>query len=88
MLSPGPRLAAALRPPVDRPAMPVEDEAVIRAGLSVRRMEAILISKTMQAVNHNRAKASELLGISVRTLRNKLNAYKTDKNDTLKEALS
>ncbi len=88
LLSAGPRLDDALRPQADQPAMSVGDEAVIRAGLSVRSMEAILISKTMQAVNHNRAKASELLGISVRTLRNKLNAYKTGPNDTFKEALS
>ena len=48
----------------------------------------MLIAKTMQAVNHNRAKASELLGISVRTLRNKLNAYKAGQNESRKEALS
>ena len=88
LLSPGPQLAEALRSATDSPAMPVEDEAVIRAGLSVRCMEEILISKTMQAVNHNRAKASELLGISVRTLRNKLNAYKAGQNEAHKEALS
>ncbi len=88
LLSPGPQLTEALRPAVDKPVRPVGDEAVIRAGLSVRSMEEILISKTMQAVNHNRAKASELLGISVRTLRNKLNAYKAGQNDTFEEALS
>ncbi len=88
LLSPGPGLAEALLPVAGSSALPVEDEAVIRAGLSVRSMEEMLIAKTMQAVNHNRAKASELLGISVRTLRNKLNAYKAGQNESRKEALS
>ena len=49
----------------------------IRAGLSVREMEENLISMTLKEVNGNRTYAAEMLGISIRTLRNKLNEYKT-----------
>ena len=88
LLSPGPRLNTECLTE-NRSLMPAADEdLVIRAGLSVRGMEKILIHKTMQAVNHNRAKASELLGISVRTLRNKLNEYQADQSQTQRQAPS
>jgi DNA-binding protein Fis len=32
--------------------------------------------QTLTAVNDNRAQAAEMLGISIRTLRNKLRAYR------------
>jgi two-component system response regulator FlrC len=47
----------------------------IRAGLSVQEMEERLIQKTLSEVNDNRTQAAKLLGISVRTLRNKLRLY-------------
>jgi two-component system response regulator FlrC len=52
------------------------DAAVLRPGLSVRDMEARLVDVTLRHVNGNRQQAAEMLGISIRTLRNKLNAYK------------
>ena len=87
MLSSEPRLTEDLLSGGGWGKPPSEDDAVIRAGLSVRAMEKILIDRTMQAVNQNRTKASELLGISVRTLRNKLNEYKGGQNDARREAL-
>ena len=48
----------------------------IRAGLSVREVEKKLIVTTLKQVNDNRAKAAEMLGISIRTLRNKLKEYR------------
>jgi DNA-binding NtrC family response regulator len=69
------------------PTIPTPDDAaVIQAGLSVKGMEKILICKTMHAVNHNRTRASELLGISIRTLRNKLKEYQTSHPDFQGEA--
>jgi DNA-binding protein Fis len=38
-------------------------------------MEKHLILSTLQSVGDNRTRAASLLGISIRTLRNKLNEY-------------
>ncbi len=43
---------------------------------SVREMEEQLIFKTLKQVNDNRTQAAKRLGISVRTLRNKLKQYR------------
>ncbi|MGD9227854.1 MAG: sigma-54 dependent transcriptional regulator [Desulfobacterales bacterium] len=55
-----------------RPAFPM------KAGVTVREMEKQLINKTLEEVNDNRTRAAELLGISIRTLRNKLREYKDE----------
>jgi transcriptional regulator with PAS, ATPase and Fis domain len=55
-----------------RPAFPM------KAGVTVREMEKQLINKTLEEVDDNRTRAAELLGISIRTLRNKLREYKDD----------
>jgi len=52
--------------------------ASFRAGITVRDMEKELIFRTLEEVNNNRTQAAELLGISIRTLRNKLREYKED----------
>lgn len=48
----------------------------IRAGQSVKEMEKELIYHTLEEVSNNRTHAAKLLGISIRTLRNKLREYK------------
>jgi len=48
----------------------------IRPGLSVRAVEEALIKQTLHEVNDHRERAAKMLGISVRTLRNKLNEYR------------
>jgi len=50
----------------------------IRPGLTVREMERELICQTLKKVDHNRTHAAEMLGISIRTLRNKLREYKAE----------
>ena len=45
----------------------------IAAGMSIRDMERALIRETLKHVRGNRTEAARLLGISIRTLRNKLN---------------
>jgi len=46
-------------------------------GLSLAEVEKKLILETLKAQNHNKAKTAKLLGINIRTLRNKLNAYES-----------
>jgi len=50
----------------------------LEVGLSVREMERELIARTLAEVAGNRTKAAKILGISIRTLRNKLNEYKQE----------
>jgi DNA-binding NtrC family response regulator len=45
--------------------------------MSVREMERALIMETLQATNGNRTQAAKILGISLRTLRNKLREYRS-----------
>jgi DNA-binding NtrC family response regulator len=51
------------------PAMPSE------AGRSLRDVERQLFEQTLRAVGGNRTRTAEMLGISVRTVRNKINEY-------------
>lgn len=44
-------------------------------NLTLRDMEKIMILETLQKVGGNRTKAAQLLGISVRTMRNKIHEY-------------
>jgi len=44
-------------------------------GMTVREMEQKLIGQTLRHVNDNRTYAAKMLGISIRTLRNKLREY-------------
>jgi len=59
-------------------ASTIEKEVIptIRSGMTVAEMEKALIFETLRATNNNRTKAAELLGISIRTLRNKLSEYR------------
>jgi two-component system response regulator FlrC len=47
------------------------------AGLTVREMERRLIVDTLKRTRNNRTQAAKLLGISIRTLRNKLAEYRS-----------
>ncbi len=44
-------------------------------GMTVKEMEKKLIGQTLQKLNDNRTHAAKMLGISIRTLRNKLREY-------------
>jgi DNA-binding NtrC family response regulator len=56
--------------------------ASVRAGMTVREMEKELIFNTLDDVNDNRTHAAKMLGISIRTLRNKLNEYQAERRST------
>jgi two-component system response regulator HydG len=47
-------------------------------GTSLREMEKMLILKTLEATGWNRTAAAEKLGVSTRTLRNKLKIYREE----------
>jgi DNA-binding NtrC family response regulator len=55
----------------------------MQAGMTVREMEKQLITSTLEEVNDNRTHAAELLGISIRTLRNKLKEYKQELEESM-----
>jgi DNA-binding NtrC family response regulator len=60
-------------------AAPANEPAPAPGGnenVSMRAMEEQLIFKTLKQVSDNRTQAAKLLGISVRTLRNKLKQYR------------
>ncbi|MCW5893766.1 MAG: sigma-54-dependent Fis family transcriptional regulator [bacterium] len=61
---------------LDREPAPQRMGAGMLAGLTVREMERRLILETLQRTNQNRTHAARLLGISIRTLRNKLAEYR------------
>ncbi|MGI6680616.1 MAG: sigma-54-dependent transcriptional regulator [Bdellovibrionota bacterium] len=48
---------------------------LIKSGMTVSEMEKVLILETLKSTENNKTKAADMLGISVRTLRNKLNEY-------------
>ncbi len=54
-------------PQITPPALPV--------GITLQELEKQLIIETLQAYQNNRTKTAETLGISIRTLRNKLHEY-------------
>lgn len=64
--------AAAADPAPARPQTPGEALSV----MPLHEMEKALILKSLDETRGNRTQAAELLGISVRTLRNKLNEYR------------
>lgn len=56
-------------------ASKTKEEETAFVGCTLHQIERRLILKTLEANHHNRSKTAELLGISVRTLRNKLQEY-------------
>ena len=50
-------------------------------GMTVKEMEQRLIGQTLKHVNDNRTYAAKMLGISIRTLRNKLREYQGCKDE-------
>ena len=55
-------------------------------GMTVKEIEKKLINQTLQHVNENRTHAAEMLGISIRTLRNKLREYAQSTEPELQSA--
>jgi DNA-binding NtrC family response regulator len=49
--------------------------AAIEAGVSLRDAERELLERTLEATGGNRTRAAELMGVSLRTVRNKIRSY-------------
>lgn len=62
----------------DQENIPANNE--LKAGMTVAEAEKLLIMKTLDFTNHNRSHAAQMLGISIRTLRNKLAEYREEKS--------
>ncbi len=60
---------------LDSPAKAAADKKKFPAGMTLHQMEKELILDTLEAQSQNRTRTAALLGISVRTLRNKLHEY-------------
>jgi DNA-binding NtrC family response regulator len=66
----GPDLLAHLETSADAPRT-----AAIEAGVSLRDAERELLERTLEATGGNRTRAAELMGVSLRTVRNKIRNY-------------
>ncbi len=90
VMSPTPRSSAAAvrtQTPGSSPAAAGGD-GVWLGTLNVNEAETALIQRALEAAGNNRTRAAELLGISVRTLRNKLNEPgRTGEHDVLEDEL-
>jgi DNA-binding NtrC family response regulator len=64
------------------PRAPVQEANAVRLGVgtTVDEAERLLILKTLEATNNNKTRAAEILGISLKTLHNKLKEYGTHTN--------
>ena len=66
----------------------VNDPDAVRLGVgtTVEEAERLLILKTLEATSNNKTKAAEILGISLKTLHNKLKEYGTGTPEATKDA--
>lgn len=60
-----------------------DETAHLQAGLTLAEMEKKLILQTLQLTASNKTQAARILGISIRTLRNKLNEYQEGRTHEL-----
>ena len=65
-------------PPAALPSASNVSALGIEVGMSMKEAEKKLIFETLRETKGNRTKAAQMLGISIRTLRNKLNEYRAN----------
>ena len=58
-----------------RPSVDDADSIRVGVGTTVGEAERLLIIKTLESTNNNKTRAAEILGISLKTLHNKLKEY-------------
>jgi transcriptional regulator with PAS, ATPase and Fis domain len=55
---------------------PSNENVSVPLGMPIDEVERLLIMRTLQKTENNKTRAAEMLGISLKTLHNKLNAYR------------
>src|SRR5678816_1287990 len=75
ILAPGPFIEPKHLPPVltDEPPVPQQPQLALAPGTTVEEAERRLIVMTLAHTRDNKTRAAEILGISLKTLHNKLN---------------
>ena len=58
-----------------RPEIAMQAGDGLRPGVSLECMEKRLLAMTLDATGGNRSRAAEMLGVSLRTVRNKIREY-------------
>ena len=61
-------------------AMMCDDDSEGIRLMSLKDAEKLLIKKALIHTSENRTQAAKILGVSIRTLRNKINEYRSDGN--------
>jgi DNA-binding NtrC family response regulator len=69
---------------VEQSHKPSAFEIAMQAGMTIAEMERQLIYKTLSETKQNRTQAAKILGISIRTLRNKLHEYEPSTGQDIK----
>jgi two-component system, response regulator FlrC len=72
------RLDCAKPPAVAHPTLAAAGVARVLVGRTIAEVERDLILETLKHCRGNRTYAANILGISIRTLRNKVNEYAAD----------
>ncbi|HXJ96873.1 MAG TPA: sigma-54 dependent transcriptional regulator [Terriglobia bacterium] len=74
-LSPGPLVGVEVLDGIDFPQSVPTAGGALEAGLTLREVEKQLLARTLAATGGNRTHAAMMLGISLRTVRNKIREY-------------
>jgi transcriptional regulator with PAS, ATPase and Fis domain len=74
-LSPGPLVGVEVLDGIDFPQSAPAANSALEAGLTLREVEKQLLARTLEATGGNRTRAAMMLGISLRTVRNKIREY-------------
>ena len=64
-----------LAPELPKPPAGNADPGLLHAGTSMRELERQLLETTLQLTAGNRTHAAEMLGVSLRTIRNKIREF-------------
>ncbi|PYQ70949.1 MAG: transcriptional regulator, partial [Acidobacteria bacterium] len=81
ILAPGPFIEAKHLPPVlaEEPPPQHQPQVALAPGTTVEEAERRLILMTLEHTRDNKTRAAEILGISLKTLHNKLNKLRLRK---------